>query len=253
MSQAEQHQSLGIDIGGTGIKAAPVDTVTGQLMAGPLSLPTQPATPDNIAAAVSRIVADFGWSGPIGCGYPGVVKNGIALTAVHLSKAWLNCDVGRVLGDSTGMTVAVINDADAAGIAEMRFGAGRAHSRKGVVLVVTLGTGIGSALFIDGRLVPNTEFGHVYIENVEAEELASASRRTADNLSWEVWGKRVNRYLAEMEKLLSPDLIIVGGGVSENFAQFAPYLGTRARLLPAALKNNAGIIGAAMWAMEPFL
>jgi polyphosphate glucokinase len=251
MLKVDQQTSLGVDIGGTGIKAATVNADTGQLISSPITLPTQPATPANIAKAVSKIVSDFSWSGPIGCGYPGVVKNGLALTAVHLSKDWLNLNVSRVIGEAAGSSVAVINDADAAGIAEIRFGAGRGHQRKGVVLVVTLGTGIGSALFVDGRLVPNTEFGHVYIEGVEAEELAAASRRTKENLSWEVWGARVNGYLAEMEKLLSPDLIIVGGGVSENFAQFVPYLKTRAGLLPAALKNNAGIIGAAIFALEP--
>jgi polyphosphate glucokinase len=242
-------KGLGIDIGGTGIKGAPVDLVGGAVLAEPVYLPAQPATPANISDAVGRIITQFDWHGPIGCGYPGVVKDGVALTAVHMSKEWLGLHIGNTLKNTTGQQVAVINDADAAGIAEMRFGAGRGHP--GVVLVVTLGTGIGSALFCGGHLMPNTEFGHVFVEAVEAETLAAASRRTTENLSWEVWGQRVNRYFAEMEKLLTPDLIVVGGGVSENFDRFAPFLSTRARVVPATLGNNAGIIGAALIAAEP--
>jgi polyphosphate glucokinase len=250
MTDNNTRQSLGIDIGGTGIKVAAVDTVNGRLLTSPIYRPTHPATPSAIASAIKEIVEEIRWHGPIGCGYPGVVQNGIARTAVHLSKEWIDQDVSRILGIAVGTPVAVINDADAAGIAEMKFGAGRGHQNRGVVLLLTFGTGIGSALFVNGLLVPNTELGHVFIEGVGAEELAAASRRTTENLSWENWGARVNRYLAEMEKLFSPDLLVLGGGVSENFAQFAPYLNTRAALLPALLGNEAGIVGASLVAVE---
>jgi polyphosphate glucokinase len=179
-----------------------------------------------------------------------VVINGVAITAVHLSKEWLNKNVSKTLADKINMPVTVLNDADAAGLAEIKFGAGRRYQERGVVLMLTLGTGIGSALFVGGRLVPNTEFGHVYIEGVEAETMAAASRRTVENLSWEIWGGRVNRVLVEMEKLLSPELIILGGGVSENFDKFSPYLKTQADLARAMLGNDAGIIGAAVAAIE---
>lgn len=255
MSDLKLHSDrwcLGIDIGGTGIKAAPVDTERGGLLAEPLSLDTQPSDPDHICAALGKIVANFDWHGPIGCGYPGVVKNGVALTAVHLSKEWLNLNIAQTFGRAVGRRVTVLNDADAAGLAELRFGAAKEYGRsgRGVVLALTFGTGIGSALFSDGRLVPNTEFGHLFVEFVEAEELAAASIRTRDGLSWSEWGMRVNRYLAEMEKLLSPDLIVIGGGVSENFRLFEPFLRTRAQLAPAVFGNNAGIVGAALAASE---
>ncbi len=255
MSDPKLHSDrwcLGIDIGGTGIKAAPVDTARGGLLAEPLFLDTQPSNPDHICAALRKIVTNFDWHGLIGCGYPGVVKNGIALTAVHLSKEWLNLNIEQTLGRAAGQRVTVVNDADAAGLAELLFGAAKEYEKSGsgVVLVLTFGTGIGSALFSDGRLVPNTEFGHLFVESVEAEELAAASIRTRDGLSWSEWGMRVNRYLAEMEKLMSPDLIVIGGGVSENFRLFEPFLRTRARLAPAVFGNNAGIVGAALAASE---
>lgn len=242
---------LGIDIGGTGIKAGVVDTNVGTLSTEIITRPTQPSTPENVATVIAEIVREFNWHGPIGCGYPGVIINGVAMTAVHLSKDWLNRNVSHTINARVNLPVTVLNDADAAGLAELRFGAGRVFQSRGVVLMLTLGTGIGSALFVSGRLVPNTEFGHVYIEGVEAEAIAAASRRVAENLSWEVWGGRVKRVLAEMEKLLSPELIILGGGVSENFDKFAPYLHTRAKLVKATLGNDAGIIGAALAATEP--
>ena len=250
MNTLPTNRALGIDIGGTGIKVGLVDTSIGKLGSEIITRPTQPSTPDNIAATISEIVHELDWRGPIGCGYPGVVINDVAMTAVHLSKEWLNRNVAETIEARTNLPVRVLNDADAAGIAEMRFGAGREFQTRGLVLVLTFGTGIGSALFVSGRLVPNTEFGHVYIENVEAETLAAGSRRTAENLSWETWGGRVNRYLAEMEKLVSPELIIIGGGVSENFGKFAEYLKVRAIVKPAALGNEAGIVGSALFALE---
>lgn len=242
---------LGVDIGGTGIKAGVVDASEGRVVSDILTRPTQPSTPDNVSRVIVEIVRELDWRGPIGCGYPGVVINGVAMTAVHLSKDWLNKNVAQTIAATVNVPVTVLNDADAAGLAEMKFGAGRSILARGVVLVLTLGTGIGSALFVGGRLVPNTEFGHVYIEGVEAETIAAASRRTAESLSWEVWGGRVNRVLAEMEKLLSPELIILGGGVSENFDKFAAYLHTRAQLAKATLGNDAGIVGAGLAALEP--
>ncbi len=246
-----QSRVLGVDIGGTGIKAGVVDMSEGRVVSDILTRPTQPSTPENVSRVIAEIVRDLDWHGPIGCGYPGVVINGVAMTAVHLSKDWLNKNVAQTIAAAVNVPVTVLNDADAAGLAEMKFGAGRAFCNRGVVLVLTLGTGIGSALFVGGRLVPNTEFGHVYIEGVEAESIAAASRRTAENLSWEDWGGRVNRVLAEMEKLLSPELIILGGGVSENFDKFVPYLHTRAHLTKATLGNDAGIVGAGLAALEP--
>jgi len=241
---------LGIDIGGSSIKAAPVDTGTGSILAQPkqVSLPESPV-PDMICEAIGGIVEHFDWRGPLGCGYPGVVRNGIACSAAHVADAWLGVNLESRLREQTGATVRVINDADAAGLAEMRFGAGRDHYHAdgGTVLMFTLGTGIGSALFRDGRLFPNTEFGHVYMkEGIEGEDMAAAAVRVREGLSWDVWGLRVNRFLEEMNKLLSPDLVIIGGGVSENFSKFGSYLKACPEIVPAKMGNKAGIIGAAL-------
>jgi len=237
---------LGIDIGGTGIKAAPVDTATGELTAERQKLATpHPATPDAVVDVVAQLVHAFDWTGPAGVTFPGVVVNGVINTAANLDHAWIGVDAVKMFEASTKLAVTVLNDADAAGVAEMRFGAGKGVG--GTVLLLTFGTGIGSALFTDGVLVPNTEFGHVEIRGKDAERRASELVREEHDLSWGTWAGRVDEYLAHVEGLLSPGLIIIGGGVSRKAEKFLPLLaGLRAKVVPAALQNEAGIVGAAM-------
>jgi polyphosphate glucokinase len=239
-------QVLGIDIGGTGIKAAPVDVAAGQLTAARQKLATpHPAKPDAVADVVSQLVKAFAWTGPVGVTFPGVVIDGHLQTAANLDPDWIGVDGRELFGRATGQTVTVINDADAAGLAEMRFGAGAGE--QGTVLMLTLGTGIGSALFINGTLVPNTEFGHVEIRGKDAEKRASEQAREEHDLSWGKWAGRVDEYLEHMEALLSPGLIIIGGGISKKSDKFLPLLtGLRARVVPAKMLNDAGIVGAAM-------
>ncbi len=241
---------LGIDIGGTGVKAAPVDTSTGLLLADRRKVDTpQPATPEAVMAVVTGLVKDFGWTGKAGITFPGVVIDGVIRTAANLDHSWIGVDAAKDFGAATDLQVTVLNDADAAGVAEMRFGAGRGE--RGTVLMLTLGTGIGSALFIDGVLVPNTEFGHIEIRGKDAEKRASEHAREAGDLSWGDWAGKVDEYLEHMEALLAPGLIIIGGGVSRKSGKFLPRLsGLRARVVPAAMLNDAGIVGAAM-AAEP--
>jgi polyphosphate glucokinase len=237
---------LGIDIGGTGIKAAPVDVSTGTLIAERVKLPTpQPSTPAAVADVVRELVKNFEWTGPAGITFPGVVDGGVVRTAANVDKAWIGTNALETFGAATGLTVHVLNDADAAGVAEMKFGAGA--DQPGTVLMLTFGTGIGSALFVDGLLVPNTEFGHIEIHGQEAEKRASELVREESELSWGKWAGRVDGYLEHMEMLLSPGLIIIGGGVSRKSDKFLPLLtGLRAKVVPAALHNDAGIVGAAM-------
>jgi polyphosphate glucokinase len=237
---------LGIDIGGSGVKGAPVDTATGQLMAERQKLATpQPATPDAIAKVVAQLVRAFEWTGAVGITFPGVVINGVVQTAANVDTSWIGVDAVDLFGSETQLAVTVINDADAAGVAEMRFGAGQGVS--GTVLLLTLGTGIGSALFTDGVLVPNTEFGHIQIRGKDAEKRASEHAREEHDLSWGDWAGRVDEYLAYMEALISPGLIIIGGGVSRKSDKFLPLLADlRAKVVPAGLQNDAGIVGAAM-------
>jgi polyphosphate glucokinase len=237
---------LGIDIGGTGIKAAPVDTATGQLTAQRQKIATpQPATPAAIAKVVAQLVQDFDWTGPLGITFPGVVIGGVVRTAANMDPSWIEADAVKLFGSENKLPIAVLNDADAAGVAEMRFGAGKGVP--GTVLLLTFGTGIGSALFTDGMLVPNTEFGHIEIRGKDAEKRASEHARELHDLSWGDWAGRVDEYLEQMEALLSPSLIIIGGGVSRKSDKFLPFLtGLRAKIVPAALHNDAGIVGAAM-------
>jgi polyphosphate glucokinase len=237
---------LGIDIGGTGIKGAPVDTSTGELLADRHRVLTpQPATPEAVAAVVAEIARHFDWTGPLGATFPAVVKEGVVSTAANVDRSWIGTDAASLLSRACGdVPVTVLNDADAAGIAEMRFGAGR--GRTDTVVMVTLGTGIGSALFVQGELLPNTELGHLVIRGKEAEQRASESVREREQLSWKQWAKRLNEYFAHLEALHWPDLIVVGGGVSKKHDKFLPLLHTRAELVPARLLNEAGIIGAAV-------
>jgi polyphosphate glucokinase len=238
--------ALGIDIGGTGIKAAPVDLETGKFVADRVKIATpHPALPDAVADVVQKLVSTFSWTGPIGCTFPGVVMNGVTRTAANLDKAWIGLDGRELLCKATGQDIRLINDADAAGVAEMTFGAGKGES--GTVFMVTFGTGIGSALFVDGVLVPNTEFGHIEIRGKDAESRASERAKVANDLSWKHWAKNVNEYLEHIEGLVSPQLILVGGGISKQSEKFLPLMtGLQARVIPAALLNDAGITGAAM-------
>lgn len=240
---------LGIDIGGTGIKGAPVDTQKGELLAERYRLSTpKSATPEGVTDAVTQIVRHFQWQGPVGCGFPGVILHGVAYTAANISREWLGTDVRSTFETATGCTFKVANDADVAGLAEMRFGAGR--GRRGVVLIVTLGTGIGTALFADGRLVPNTELGHVEIRGKDAEKRAAESVRDRKSLSWKKWARRVDEYLGRMQAYLWPELIIVGGGISKKHERFLPLLNVDTEVAAAQLRNEAGIIGAALAAAE---
>ena len=237
-------QVLGIDIGGTGIKGAPVDLAAGALAADRHRIPTpHPATPGAVADVVAEVCDHFAWTGPVGCTFPAVIKGGVARTAANVDDAWIGTDVAALLGARTGRDVAVVNDADAAGLAEVAYGAGRGVA--GTVVVVTLGTGIGTALFVDGTLVPNTELGHLELDGVDAETEASARVREDEDLSWKKWAKRVDAYLDELEALVWPDLVIIGGGVSKKADRFLPRLTSATPVVPAALHNEAGIVGAA--------
>lgn len=236
---------LGIDIGGSGIKGAPVNIETGEMLAPRQRIPTpQPPRPETIAEVVAQVTKLFSWNGPIGCGFPAVIRNGVAYTAANVSKKWIGADAASLFAAATGCPVCVVNDADAAGLAEMTFGAGR--GRMGVVLIVTVGTGLGTALFTDGHLVPNTELGHIELGGREAETFASDAARKREKLSWKKWAKRFNLYLNMLEKLLWPDLIILGGGTSKEFEAFRPEIQVQAEIVPAQMLNEAGIIGAAL-------
>jgi polyphosphate glucokinase len=235
---------FGVDIGGSGIKGAPVDLRRGKLAEDRFRVPTpQPATPEAVAATVREVLDHFKWDGVFGCTFPAVVQHGLVRTAANVDPAWIGTDAHKLLGKVTGRDVLVVNDADAAGLAEVRFGA--AKDQDGVVLVSTLGTGIGSALVVDGRLVPNTELGHVEIDGCDAESRAADSAREREDLSWDDWAARLTRYFQRMEALFWPDLIVVGGGVSKDAEQFLPLLKLKTRIVPAQLENKAGIIGAA--------
>ncbi|HWW45800.1 MAG TPA: ROK family protein [Acidimicrobiia bacterium] len=237
---------LGIDIGGTGMKAAPVDTATGELVADRERILTpHPAVPDSMAAVFAQLTKHFEWTGPVGATFPAVVKGGVARTAANIDRSWIGTDVAKTFARASGCDVTVVNDADAAGVAEMEFGAGK--GRQGVVMMVTLGTGIGTALFVDGRMVPNTELGHIMMGKKEAEARASDAVRQRLDLSWGKWAKRLDAYLLELERLLSPDLFILGGGVSKQHDKFIPRLTTHAAVVAAGLLNEAGIVGAAVF------
>jgi polyphosphate glucokinase len=238
-------QILGIDIGGTGIKGAPVDTETGTMLAERKRLRTpDPAKPRAVANVVGEIVQAFDWHGPVGCGFPAVIRNGVALTAANIHPQWIETNAETLFAETSGCSVRVINDADAAGLAEMAFGAGR--GRLGTILIVTIGTGLGTAIFVDGHLVPNVEMGHIEIRGEDAEWGAADAARKREKLSWKKWAARFDEYLRTMEKLLWPDLIILGGGVIKKMDKFLPLLKVRAEIVPAQFLNNAGIVGAAL-------
>ncbi|MFI9006186.1 polyphosphate--glucose phosphotransferase [Actinosynnema sp. NPDC053489] len=241
-------RGFGVDIGGSGIKGGLVDLEAGALEGERLRITTpQPSTPDAVADVVAEIVEKFNWEGPVGVTLPCVVKHGVAHSAANVDKAWIGTDAASLFAARLGRPadqVVVLNDADAAGIAEMRFGSG--VDRDGLVVLLTFGTGIGSALFLDGRLVPNTEFGHLEVDGHDAEKRAAASVKEDKGLTWAEWAPRVSRYINVLENLIWPDLVIAGGGVSKKAEKWLPLLEVRTEVVAAALKNDAGIVGAAV-------
>jgi polyphosphate glucokinase len=243
---------FGIDIGGSGIKGAPVDLAEGRFAAERLRIPTPtPSTPGAVADVVAQIVESFGeasGTGPIGVTFPAVIQHGVARTAANVDKTWIDTDVDTLFTARLNRSVHVVNDADAAGVAEARFGAAR--DTRGLVIVATLGTGIGSAVLLDGKLMPNTELGHLEIDGHDAEHRAADSAREREDLSWEKWAHRLQTYFRTVENLFWPDLFVIGGGVSKKSAKFLPLLDIRTPIVPAELLNDAGIIGAAVLASE---
>ena len=239
--------SVGVDIGGTGIKAALVDVKAGELVGERLRVETPPGgRPEDIAEVVRNLIETLdpkGVAKSVGICFPAVVQHGVTLSAANVSKEWINLDADKFFTKVVGREVYLINDADAAGVAEMKFGAGRKES--GLAILTTLGTGIGTALFINGELVPNTELGHLEIDGVDYETKAAFSAKERENLDWDQWAERLQRYYSKLEALFTPDLFIVGGGVSKEHEFFLPLLKLKTPIVPAVLKNNAGIIGAA--------
>ena len=235
---------LGIDVGASGIKGAIVDTRTGTLLTERVRIPTpQPSKPKAVAKTFNEIVQQFNWKGQIGCGFPSIIKKGVAYSASNIDDTWLGTNVEKLFTKESGCKVYVKNDADVAGIAEMKYGKGR--KKKGTTIFITIGSGLGSAVFIDGVLLPNTELGHLFLEGKIAEQYAADSIRKKEDLSWEKWGKRFNKYLQHVEFLFSPDLIILGGGGSKRFEYYQKYIKLNCKVTPADLLNNAGTIGAA--------
>lgn len=242
-------QVFGLDVGGSGIKGAPVDTSTGEILAERRRVGTpHPATPEAIVESAADVVSGSGWTGPVGCGFPAVIKDGVAHTAANIDERAIGFDFAGALEDALGCRVRLVNDADAAGLAEARWGAAR--DRSGLVLVLTVGTGIGTALISNGALVPNTELGHIELGGKDAETYASDAARKRDNLSWEEAAGRFNEYLDAIERLLWPDLIVIGGGVSKKEEKFLRHLESRAELVPAQMLNTAGLAGAALAAVD---
>jgi len=243
-------QILGIDVGGTGIKGAIVETLNGELASERLRIETpSAATPEAISIAIQELVEQIHWTGPIGVGFPAAIQHGVARTAANIAPSFIGLPVADYFSAQTGCPVHVANDADVAGLAEMRFGAGK--DAIGVVLIVTIGTGLGTALFSGGHLLPNTELGHIFLDNgLEAEHYASDAVRIAKKLKWKEWGNRLNHYLITMEKLFWPDLIVLGGGASKKLYKFAPRITTQTPVVPARFLNQAGIVGAALFAEE---
>lgn len=238
---------LGVDIGGSGLKGAVVDVSSGELRSERIRLDTpKPSTPERMAQTFQQLTEKLQWTGLVGCGFPSIVRNGVALTASNIDKNWIGQNIEDLFHQKTGLQVAALNDADAAGYAEMNFGKGQGQT--GTVLLLTIGSGIGSALFVNGHEVPNTEFGHLFLHGMIAEHYVSNSARKKLGLSWDKWGKRFNEYLQHLELLFSPDLFILGGGISKDFEQYQKQLKVKTPVTPARLLNNAGIVGAASYA-----
>ena len=240
---------LGIDIGGSGIKGAIVNTETGEFVGKRLRIDTpQPAKPAPVAEVVAEIAAHFKWRAAIGCTFPAIVQHGVTMTAANVDAEWIGTDAKQLFASQTGNSVVVLNDADAAGIAEMKFGAG--HGQAGLVVILTLGTGVGSSLFMDGRLVPNTEFGHLVIRGKDAEWRTSDRARQTEGYSWKRWARKLSEHLQYLEFLISPDLFIIGGGVSKRSEKFLHLIDCKTKIVPAQLRNRAGIVGAALAATD---
>ena len=244
-------KAIGIDIGGTGIKGALVDTKSGVLLSERLRYETpKGGAPKDIAKTLKDLISQLPGSAglPVGICFPAVVQHGVTLSAANVSKEWIGLDADAMFEKELGREVHVINDADAAGIAEVKFGAARGH--KGLVIVTTLGTGIGTALMFNGKLVPNAELGHLQIDGVDYESKAAFSAKERENLSWAEWAKRLQKYFSHLEALLTPDLFIVGGGVSKEHESYLPLLKLKTPIIPAENRNSAGILGAAHWAKK---
>jgi polyphosphate glucokinase len=249
MAKKSSKTYLGIDIGGTGIKGALVDVEKGELVVERFRIDTpQPATPNAVAATVAEIVKHFDYKGTVGCTFPAIVRHGIIYSAANVDKTWIETDADKLFEEATGCPVHVMNDADAAGVAEMAFGAGK--GKRGVVFMLTFGTGIGTALFTNGVLVPNTELGHMELEGKEVEPRMSEKARETLELSWSKWARRVTKYLNYLERLFSPDLFIIGGGLSKKSEKFFPLLEINTPIVTAQLLNEAGIVGAAYVAKQ---
>jgi len=236
---------LGIDVGGSGIKGAPVDIATGKLMDERFRIKTpKGADPEPVADVVAEIADSFKWKGPIGIGFPAPIRAGVAMMAANISDKWVGTNADALFSKTTGCECTTVNDADAAGFAEMEFGAGK--GQPGTVIMITLGTGIGTAIFHRGKLLPNTEFGHLEMNGRDAEHRASDAARKREDLSWKKYAKRLNRYLVEMEKLFWPNLFIIGGGISKKSEKYIPLLDLETPVVPAQFFNEAGIVGAAL-------
>jgi polyphosphate glucokinase len=239
--------AIGIDIGGTGVKGATVALDTGELTMERIRLLTpEPSTPEAVAEVVTEVLGQIGAEGPVGLTLPSVVTDGLVRTAANIDPSWIGVNAVELFGKATGRPVAVLNDADAAGTAEVRFGAGA--GRSGLVIVVTLGTGIGSGMFVDGKLVANTELGHLHLHHGDAEHYAADSARERDGLSWEEYAHRLKQYLELVQSLFWPNLIIIGGGISKKSDRYLPHIKIDTEVVPATLLNDAGIVGAAMFA-----
>jgi len=242
---------LGIDVGASGIKGAIVDVSTGELLSERFRVSTpQPSKTKAVAKAFATVTEHFKWKGSIGVGFPAIIKEGHSLTAANIDESWIGADVQTLFSEASGCPVVVCNDADAAGIAEINFGTGKGH--EGLLLLITVGSGLGSALLMNGKLIPNTELGHLYLKGQKnvAEQYAADSARKREDLDWEEWGTRFNTYLKQIKVLFSPDMVILGGGASKKFEKFAHLLKVDMKVTPASLLNNAGIIGAALYAHQ---
>ena len=247
----QERRVLGVDVGASGIKGAVVDIETGQLLNERIRLETpDPATPEAMAEAFAELVRQHSWKGLVGCGFPSIIKGGVAFSAANISEKWIGTNVVEILSLASGCPVEVLNDADAAGMAEMQFGLGQGEM--GTVLLITIGSGLGSALFIDGKLVPNSELGHIYLKGQKhvAEQYASNNARKREDLSWEEWGIRFNEYLETIERVFNPDLILLGGGTSKRFDKYDTYITVQTPIKPAELLNAAGTVGAAVYAYQ---